>query len=48
MDVNELYHNARADIIREALVAQMSGTRRGGRALGNVKFTGVIERESRS
>ena len=48
VDTEVLYNNAKAQLIKDALAAQMSGTRRGGRALGNVKFTSVIERESRS
>ena len=48
VDTEVLYNNAKVQLIKDALAAQMSGTRRGGRALGNVKFTSVIERESRS
>ena len=48
VDTEVLYNNAKAQLIKDALATQMSGTRRGGRALGNVKFTSVIERKSRS
>jgi len=45
--IEEVYNNAKGDAIRKALAAEMSGTRRGGKPLGEVKFTGTIEKETR-
>lgn len=45
--IEEVYNNAKGEAIRKALAAEMSGTRRGGKPLGEVKFTGTIERETR-
>jgi hypothetical protein len=47
VDVDALYESAKADIIRKALAKQMQGTRKGGKALGDVKFTKVVEQERR-
>ena len=46
--IEEVYNNARGEAIRKALASEASGVRRGGKALGDVKFTGTIERETRS
>lgn len=45
--IEEVYNNAKGDAIRKALAAEMSGTRRGGKPLGEVKFTGTMEKETR-
>ncbi len=46
--IEETYNRAKGDAIRKALAKEMSGVRRGGTALGDVKFTGTMESETRT
>ena len=46
--IEDTYNKAKGEAIRKALAKEMSGVRRGGKALGDVKFTGTMETETRT
>ena len=46
--IEDAYQKAKGEAIRKALANEMSGTRRGGKTLGNVKLIGTIERENQN
>ena len=45
--IEDTYNNARSSAIKKALAKEMSGVRRGGKPLGDVKFVGTMEKETR-
>ncbi len=45
--IESTYSNIKAKAIRDAVAKEASGTVRGGKALGEVKFTGTMEKETR-